>query len=168
MSVQTEISRIESAREAIKLAIAGKGVDVPTGAKLDLMPALIEAIEAGGGFDVPGHVTETVVFTPVGATTDMSFTLENIKFSEPLVGILVLLTDSCVAYKASKLGFYAVKWDGSAATSYGGACGKSSWPYIDYYYSSGAIKFNDPNVTIDVSPNFAFIPGEQYALIMVQ
>lgn len=49
MSVQTEINRIESAKTAIATAIAGKGVTVPSGTKIDGMAALIEGIEAGGG-----------------------------------------------------------------------------------------------------------------------
>ncbi len=49
MSVQTEITRIESAKTAIATAIAGKGVTVPDGTLLDGMAALIESIEAGGG-----------------------------------------------------------------------------------------------------------------------
>lgn len=49
MSIQTEITRIESAKTAIATAIEGKGVTVPDGTKLDGMAALIEAISAGGG-----------------------------------------------------------------------------------------------------------------------
>ena len=49
MSVQTEITRIESAKTAIATAIEGKGVTVPTGTKLDGLAALVESIEAGGG-----------------------------------------------------------------------------------------------------------------------
>ena len=49
MSVQTEITRIESAKTAIATAIEGKGVTVPDGTLLDGMAALIESIEAGGG-----------------------------------------------------------------------------------------------------------------------
>lgn len=49
MSVQTEIDRIESAKTAIATAIAGKGVTVPSGTKLDGMAALIRSIEASGG-----------------------------------------------------------------------------------------------------------------------
>lgn len=47
--VQTEIDRLESAKEAIATAIAGKGVTVPDGTMLDGMAALIESIEAGTG-----------------------------------------------------------------------------------------------------------------------
>lgn len=49
MSVQTEITRIESAKTAIATAIEGKGVTVPEGTLLDGMAPLIESIEAGGG-----------------------------------------------------------------------------------------------------------------------
>ena len=47
MSVQSEITRIESAKTAIATAIEGKGVTVPEGTLLDGMAALIESIEAG-------------------------------------------------------------------------------------------------------------------------
>lgn len=49
MSVQTEITRIESAKTAIATAIEGKGVTVPEGTKIDGMAPLIESIKAGGG-----------------------------------------------------------------------------------------------------------------------
>lgn len=48
MSVQSEITRIESAKTAIATAIEGKGVTVPEGTKLDGLAALVEAISAGG------------------------------------------------------------------------------------------------------------------------
>ena len=48
MSIQTEITRIESAKTAIASAIEGKGVTVPDGTLLDGMAPLIESIEAGG------------------------------------------------------------------------------------------------------------------------
>lgn len=49
MSVQSEITRLENAKTAIKAAIEGKGVTVPDGTLLDGMASLIESIEAGGG-----------------------------------------------------------------------------------------------------------------------
>ena len=44
MSVGTEISRLENAKAAIATAIAGKGVTVPNGTKLDGMAALIDGM----------------------------------------------------------------------------------------------------------------------------
>lgn len=49
MSVQSEITRLENAKAAIKNAIEGKGVTVPDATLLDGMATLIESIEAGGG-----------------------------------------------------------------------------------------------------------------------
>ena len=48
MSIQTELPRIINAKAAIKAAIEGKGVTVPSGTLLDGMAALIESIETGG------------------------------------------------------------------------------------------------------------------------
>jgi len=47
MSVQTEINRLATAKADIGTAIAGKGVAVPSGTKLDGMAALIDGIEQG-------------------------------------------------------------------------------------------------------------------------
>ena len=51
MSIQTELTRLTNAKAAIKTAIEGKGVTVPSGTLLDGMAALIESIEAGGGME---------------------------------------------------------------------------------------------------------------------
>lgn len=52
-----ELDRIEAAKTAIGTAIAGKGVAVPSGTKLDGMAALIDGIEAGGE-DVSAETAE--------------------------------------------------------------------------------------------------------------
>lgn len=49
MSIQTELTRLQSAKAAIKSAIEGKGVTVPDATLLDGMASLIASIEAGGG-----------------------------------------------------------------------------------------------------------------------
>lgn len=58
MSIQTELTRITNAKAAIKTAIEGKGVTVPSGTLIDGMAALIESIEAGGGgdFNFDGYI----------------------------------------------------------------------------------------------------------------
>lgn len=68
MSIQSEITRLETAKSAIAAAIAGKGVTVPDGTLLDGMAALIEAIEAGGGgsFDLSNfmqNITDVISFS---------------------------------------------------------------------------------------------------------
>ena len=75
MSVQTEITRIESAKTAIATAIEGKGVTVPEGTKLDGMAALVEAISAGASIRVEqGSVTfaeNTSLYTFVSDSPDI-------------------------------------------------------------------------------------------------
>lgn len=63
MGVQSEITRLQNAKAAIKAAIEGKGVTVPDGTLLDGMAALIESIEAGGG-GFENIQTVTGSFTP--------------------------------------------------------------------------------------------------------
>ena len=61
MSIQTELTRLTNAKAAIKTAIEGKGVTVPSDTLLDGMAALIESIQAGGGGSgtVSGYATGT-------------------------------------------------------------------------------------------------------------
>ena len=47
MSIQTELTRLTNAKAAIKTAIEGKGITVPSGTLLDGMASLIESIESG-------------------------------------------------------------------------------------------------------------------------
>ena len=49
MSVADEISRLTSAKAAIKTSIEGKGVTVPSSAKLDDLADYIDDIQTGGG-----------------------------------------------------------------------------------------------------------------------
>ena len=76
MSVQSEITRIESAKTSIATAIEGKGVAVPEGTLLDGMAPLIESIEAGGGADIsPWADMVTFSITPAeDLTGDIDFT----------------------------------------------------------------------------------------------
>ena len=59
MSVQSEITRLTTAKSDISTAITNKGVTVPSGTKLDGMAALIDSIS--GGEDV---IIKQVAFHP--------------------------------------------------------------------------------------------------------
>ena len=59
MSVQSEITRLTTAKSDISTAITNKGVTVPSGTKLDGMAALIDSIS--GGEDV---IIKQVTFHP--------------------------------------------------------------------------------------------------------
>ena len=62
MSIQTDLTRIKNAKAAIKAAIEGKGVTVPSGTLLDGMAALIESIEAGAANGIV-YTSGTLTFT---------------------------------------------------------------------------------------------------------
>lgn len=49
MSVQDQLSRLQSAKATLAAAIAGKGVTVPQAATLDTYGSLVDQISAGGG-----------------------------------------------------------------------------------------------------------------------
>ena len=66
MSIQTELTRITNAKAAIKTAIEGKGVTVPSDTLLDGMASLIESIEAGGA---PSLQSKSVTYTANGTAT---------------------------------------------------------------------------------------------------
>ena len=64
MSIASEITRLQNAKNAIKYAIANKGVTVPSDTKLDGMASLIGQIKTGGGAEM---VTGTIggMSTPI-------------------------------------------------------------------------------------------------------
>lgn len=57
MSISTDLTRLQSAKAAMKTAMQNKGVTVPDGAKLDAFAALIDSIPAGGGAMTSGKFT---------------------------------------------------------------------------------------------------------------
>ena len=65
MSVQSEITRLENAKNSISTAITNKGVTVPSGTKLDGMAVLIGSIESGGA----NLQTKAVTYTANGTDT---------------------------------------------------------------------------------------------------
>ena len=65
MSVQSEIIRLENAKNSISTAITNKGVTVPSGTKLDGMAVLIGSIESGGA----NLQTKAVTYTANGTNT---------------------------------------------------------------------------------------------------
>lgn len=95
MSVQSEITRIESAKTAIATAIEGKGVTVPDGTLLDGMAALIESIEAGGSdYIVETHV---VVFAEeITCAKGASVELCDTAIQTPLVLGMVTYADHAI------------------------------------------------------------------------
>lgn len=93
MSVQTQITRIENAKTAIKTAIEGKGVTVQPDTKIDGMAALIDSIKAGGGGEVLNffggskyYVTEV---TPSSTVDNITITPDDISILDSPKFLLV-------------------------------------------------------------------------------
>ena len=78
MSISSEISRLTQAKADIKTAIESKGVTVPTNAKLDDYPELIDDIEQGGGGGGGGETAKEkdVNFIDYDGTILHSYTAE--------------------------------------------------------------------------------------------
>ncbi len=68
MSIQSEITRITSARDSSFTAVGEKGVTVPTGSTIDDLPGLINQIEAGGTSAVTSIVVGALWGTGLGTT----------------------------------------------------------------------------------------------------
>ena len=74
MSIQTELDRINAAKNDIVSAITEKGVSVPNGTKIDGIAALIAAIAGGDSISMPdGYTMETGIYVP---TSDISSTIQ--------------------------------------------------------------------------------------------
>ena len=86
MSIQTELTRLTNAKAAIKTAIEGKGVTVPSGTLLDGMAALIESIQAGGSGNIVAGS-----FTP---TSNMATFKVNHNFNTKDICFVVFMSDN--------------------------------------------------------------------------
>lgn len=117
MSVQTEITRIESAKTAIATAIEGKGVTVPTGTKLDGLAALIDSIEAGGGgFQValgtfiPAETKSLNSIPPVSIEHNAGFTPDAFIFYQAdtgKYGIIAVSAKGTILWGTESANFYS-------------------------------------------------------------
>ena len=152
MSVQTEITRIESAKTAIATAIEGKGVTVPVGTLLDGMSALIESIEAGGSI-------YTGNFTYESDKTWPNISIEKFggKFPEWL---MVVNTSTTSAADKLRLGFYHQKSYAISGTNY---CIQDSWLVYQTTYSISKDKSVTTNSSTTVSINAGVAKLKCYA-----
>ena len=142
MSIQSEITRIESAKTAIATAIAGKGVTVPDGTLLDGMAPLIESIEAGGGADIsPWEDIVTFSITPAeDLTGKIDFTsFISGRTSYPLIFILGQRADTSDSSYVQSMVLIG-SWNSWTRLYY--AVNKSSTAYPILSMSNGVFKVN--------------------------
>ena len=102
MSIQTELTRLTNAKAAIKTAIEGKGVTVPSGTLLDGMAALIESIEAGGG---SGNFA-TGTFTTTDDITSNVVINHNLGVKPKFIIVLCTYASTYSGPKGNWLAFY--------------------------------------------------------------
>lgn len=111
MSIQTELTRLTNAKAAVKAAIEGKGVTVPSGTLLDGMAALIESIEAGGGgsFDLSNflqNITDVISFSFTPMRDEAGYNINKPSTNSiPRMG-LVYADDISYVYNKSILCFW--------------------------------------------------------------
>lgn len=119
MSIQTELTRITNAKAAIKTAIEGKGVTVPSGTLLDGMAALIEAIEVGGSSDyTPFELVTMGTITPTEDTQNLAIPIPDNVGANTLRAILLIANNSIKDYAGSIKPQYLISWYMSIAGRY--------------------------------------------------
>lgn len=129
MSISTDLTRLQSAKAAMKTAIQNKGVTVPDGAKLDAFAALIDSIPAGGG----GYTAEAHVVTFAEDVTcakgDM-VELCDTAIQTPLCLGMVAYGDHAAGAKYAPILSFGAARDLTGATATSGyACGTSGSSY---------------------------------------
>lgn len=173
MSVQSEITRLQNAKAAIKAAIEGKGVTVPDATMLDGMAALIESIEAGGDSKIaftkitPAKNKLTLTFDhKLGVSPNFIIWNSNIAYNAytraHLFGLVLDLTDQDLNWN-----YCMFKWTSSTTpqndilvtTSRGGLTASNSG-YGVISYDEKAITFGS-NGTNTVN----FIAGKDVVVI---
>ena len=111
MSIQTELTRLTNAKAAIKTAIEGKGVTVPSGTLLDGMAALIEAIEVGGSSDyTPFELVTMGTIIPTEDTQNLAIPIPDNVGTNTLRAIWLIANNSIMDYNGSIEGRYQISW----------------------------------------------------------
>lgn len=85
MSVQTELDRLNAAKNSLKTAIEGKGVAVPDGTKLDAYSAFVEQISSGSDSNV---VVVNIKINGLGTPVQLEDEIFNALTSDTTVAIV--------------------------------------------------------------------------------
>lgn len=169
MSVQSEITRLQNAKAAIKTAIEGKGVTVPNGTLLDGMASLIEAIEVGGSSDyTPFELVTMGTITPTEDTKNLAIPIPDNVGTNTLRAIWLIANNSIEDYAGSIEPQYLISWYMSIAGSYNYTRFTSFRGYNQMYsdftnYTSNLIGGNN----IRSQGSYYFVAGVDYQYIAI-
>ena len=164
MSIQTELTRITNAKAAIKTAIEGKGVTVPSDTLLDGMASLIESIDAGGGAFTTGNFTpsettySTIIEHGLGIVPNYTalFIHDETRAIDP-VGLVSFITNKS---------WCRLVWNFKSASTYS-SLSTSNTPYYlgSEKPNNWHIFADDSIVDIDFRTGIGFIGGKTYEWI---
>lgn len=156
----------DSFASSIVAAIEGKGIDVPSGAKLDALAALIEAIQAGGGGGISeifgcskfvvGSCTQTGmpnfyapypsdIFTDINKISVLAITKSSFVWDGPYFTAIAYIKRNAVTIKGY------VTNDSTSFTA----------------YSSMEMELNEDKIVITTDTNYG-IAGQPYYYVMWQ
>lgn len=162
MSVQSEITRIESAKTAIATAIEGKGVTVPEGTKLDGLAALVESIEVGSG-GVSGFQTASGIITLAEDTNtlDISALLGFTPLPSKAWSFSVFADNDSSPYSKYQVMMCSMAYYGETSSS----TGIKNNGYVAFYRSSaGSNAFTRSNFSTTYSEGVITLDNSSYAI----
>ena len=167
MSIQSELTRLTNAKAAIKTAIEGKGITVPSGTLLDGMAALIESIEAGGSLDFsPFNEVVWGDFVPSENTSEIN--LVDLCASFPIT--ITTYTKYIVALYCRDATYNPqYKVCSAFSTLYSGKTAKSFSYLRDAGSASPANSTAQPSISggiMSVGSSFIFAAGQKYRYII--
>lgn len=155
MSIASEITRLSNAKDAIKTALEGKGVTVPSETKIDEYAELIGDIETGGGLPTGISGVDYGTVTPSSNTTG-NFTITHGLGAIPKGGILWTDDQSTTANTDATFTLFSMtiraphyKSTGGAQAGYWcarkpggvGNNGNLAQSSVDSYFTSSALTF---------------------------
>lgn len=158
MAISDEISRLQSAKAAIKTAIEGKGVTVPSATLLDGYAALISSIPTGGG---GSSRLVTGTFTASSTSGAQSVTIPYTGSGYPVAAVVCLSDGLSSATNQTwynllqryAVGFWAMFKNLQTTTPTYGTSGNQNSASVMYTYKSSATTASSHGRSGDVAGN---------------
>ena len=168
MSIQTELARLTNAKAAIKAAIEGKGVTVPSGTLLDGMASLIEAIEAGGVENVEISNGKIIPSEDIICTKTSPYSILHGLSGQPDMFVIFLVASSAnVRYMLKTAQYISSKFGGFRASA-GCTYQNGTTIYSDHYmFSTNTSSYvsvgqEDVEIAVNANDDIKLVSGKTY------